>query len=69
MTKKAKKRATAVLMSLLSSPTSSVKFADSAFPIYRVSSLVCSSGTVGGLTDVGFVQSIEEEEERKEGQQ
>jgi hypothetical protein len=36
-TKKAKKRATAVLRSLFSRPMSAVKLADSAFPICRVS--------------------------------
>lgn len=35
-TKKAKKRATAVFTSLLSSPMSAVKWADSALPIYGV---------------------------------
>jgi hypothetical protein len=35
VTKKAKKRATAVFMAPLSSPISAVKCADSAFPIYR----------------------------------
>jgi hypothetical protein len=36
-TKKAKKRATAVLRSLFARPMSEVKLADSAFPICRVS--------------------------------
>jgi hypothetical protein len=49
VTKKAKKRATAVLMSLFSSPTSSVKFADSAFPIYRGLSSAYGSDGAGGF--------------------
>jgi hypothetical protein len=70
VTKKAKKRATAVLRSLFFSPISAVKCADSAFPIYRKSRQRRPRvSTVVDLTYVRFVERVEEEEECKERQQ
>lgn len=67
VTKKAKKRATAVFRSLFFSPMSAVKCADSAFPICCVSSQRQLLGQlVVDSTNICFVERVEEEQKRKE---
>lgn len=63
-TKKAKKRAMAVLMLLFLSPTSAVKCADSAFPIYSVQCQQVRLVSSGTYTYIRLVQGIEQEEQR-----
>jgi hypothetical protein len=63
VTKKAKKRATAVLRLLFLSPMSAVKCADSAFPIYGISSQRRARVSTGlDLTCIRFVERVEEEQ-------
>jgi hypothetical protein len=66
VTKKAKKSATAVFMSPLSSPISVVKCADSAFPIYSAISDQLLFVDIDS-TNICLIQCIEEEQQGQKG--